>query len=198
MSERKILKNILFVVSHLGSGYENLIYSLNKNERIDIKFLQLSYTHPEVLDYLYNAGHKLDNSASFYGDLILFNKNFSCKAFYKFAKFIYFIHSPYQTLNRICLLNKLSENEAFKYYSFRLRRIYEMATYTKDAIITSHDDLINNKNYELIENYLNLKNKFSYNFSEEQIENKISPSLMKKANDCYERYLFLFKKLVNN
>lgn len=189
------MKNILFVVSHLGSGYENLINSLNKNERIDIKFSQLSYTHPEILDYLYDEGHKLDNSASFYGDLVLFNKNFSCKAFYKFAKFIYFINSPHQTLNRICLLNKLGEKEAFRYYSFRLRRIYEMAYCTKNAIITTHNDLVDCKNFELIENYLNMKGKFSYHFNEEEIENKISSSLMKQANDCYERYLFLFKKI---
>lgn len=192
------MKNILFIVSHLGSGYENLIHSLNKNERIDIKFLQLSYTHPEILDYLYGDGHKLDNSASFYGDLIIFNKNFSCKAFYKFSKFIYFINSPQKTLNKICLYNKLNEKEAFRYYSFRLRRIYEMACCTKGSIITTHDDLANSKNFNLIENYLNMKGNFSYYFKEEEIENRISSSLMKLANDCYEKYLFLFKKLVNN
>lgn len=191
------MKNILFIVSHLGSGYESLIYSLNKNERIDIKSLQLSYTHPEVLDYLYEKGHKLDNSASFYGDLILFNKNFSCKAFYSFAKFIFFINAPITSLNEICKTNKLNEKEAFKYYSFRLRRIYEMAISCKsNFIFITNDDLINKRKFDLIENYLNLKSKLAYPEITNNDYNSISSDLLKKANDCYEKYLFLMKSLI--
>jgi hypothetical protein len=192
------LKNILFIVSHLGSGYESLIYSLNKNERIDIKSLQLSYAHPEVLEYLYESGHKLDNSASFYGDLILFNKNFSCNAFYKFSKFIFFINSPLNSLNEICKTDKLSEKEAFRYYSFRLRRIYEMAVNSNNNFVfITYDDLINKTKFSLIENYLNLKNKLSYPEIEiSKSKNFISSDLLMKANDCYEKYLFLMKSLV--
>lgn len=191
------MKNILFIVSHLGSGYENLIYSLNKNERIDIKSLQLSYAHPEVLEYLYESGHKLDNSASFYGDLILFNKNFSCNSFYKFSKFIFFINSPLISLNEICKTDKLNEKAAFRYYSFRLRRIYEMAVNSNNNFVfITHDDLINKTKFDVIEKYLNLKSKLTYpELETNQSQNFISSDLLIQANDCYEKYLFLMKSI---
>ena len=66
----------------------------------------------------------------------------------------------------------------------------------KNFIFITNDDLVNKKNFNLIENYLNLKAKLTYPEVINDDNNVISSDLLKKANDCYEKYLFLMKSLV--
>lgn len=190
------MKNILFIVSHLNSGYEYLINSLNTNERIDIKYSQLTYSHPEILDYLFSQGHKLNNSACFYGDLILFNKNISSKSFYSFSNFIFLIREPEFVLNSLIQSDKFNELSAYRYYSFRLRRMYEMTHYSKKYKFLSYNDLFLDETYKEILSYFKIKGKINrINPDKVILNNKISKNLLNKANDTYEKYLYMFKNI---
>lgn len=190
------MKNILFIVSHLESGYECLINSLNTNERIDIKHLQLTYSHPEILDYLFSHGHKLNNSACFYGDLILFNKNFSSKSLYNFSKFVFLIRSPFFVLNKLVESKKFTELTAYRYYSFRLRRMYEMARHSNKYFFLTYEDLNNQQIYSKLLKSFKIKGSVQMQSLEKIfVNNSISVDLMKKANDTYEKYLYLFKNI---
>ena len=50
---------------------------------------------------------------------------------------------------------------AKRYYCFRLRRLYEMAKKTPGAIFLTWDDIKSKKKLELVENYLNIKEKIN-------------------------------------
>lgn len=188
---------MLFIASHLHSGSAEFISALNLNPRIDIKNLGLSYDHPTNLEYLFSRGHKLNNSAAIYGDQILYNKDFSCKAFYKFSKFIYIIGSAKDTLEQILTnYSELDELRATRYYCFRLRRLYEMARETPGAVFLTKENLSDPKASELIECYLGLTSSIPIiKLSENKSEKQISYKLLTSAQDCYERYLFLFKQI---
>jgi hypothetical protein len=169
---------------------------LNDNERIDLTDHLLSYDHPSSLNYLFSLNHKLDNAAAIYGGQILFNKDFSCKAFYDFAKFIYVVRPAKQTLNEIKIGKKeYSELSACRYYCFRLRRIYEMARSTPGAILLTRDDILSQKGLDLIQDMLGLKQVLvPQDIPERQVDN-FSSQLVDKAQDCYEKYLYHLKQL---
>jgi len=189
------MRNILFVASHLYSGSDSLIRDLNENERILIHNLQLSYEHPTNMEYIFSLGHKLNNSAAIYGDHLLFNKDFSSKSFYEFSKFIYVIRPAKPVLNEIFFHEKsMTELCVLRHYSFRLRRLYEMAKHTPGSIFLTCDQFESAN--ELIADYLQLKEPLNISkFVPTDIHDKMSHKIVKQAQDCYERYLFDFKNL---
>ena len=190
------MHNILLVASHLFSGSDTLLKILNENKRIDLTENLLSYDHPSTLEHLFDNGHKLDNTSAIYGGQIIFNKDFSCKAFYSFTKFIYLIRPAKPTLWEI-KTNKeeYSELTACRYYCFRLRRIYEMARSTPGAILLTYDDLSSRKGLDLIQEYLNLAQPLVSQKLLEPKEEDFSSFLMNTAQDCYEKYLYHLKQL---
>jgi hypothetical protein len=191
------LKNVLFIATHLHSGHDILTNSLNQNERIDLKNQRLMYEHPEVLNHLFSFKHKNPNSASIYGDLLLNNKDFTCKSFYKFAKFIFLIRKPEETLPLILINDKnYTQETAYMYYSFRLRRLYEMAFEIKNFIFLKYDDLILNKKNNIKE-YLKLNEEIEFTFNSDQITPfvNVNPLIINKANKCYEKYLYKINQL---
>jgi hypothetical protein len=191
------MRNILLVASHLFSGSNALLGVLNENNKIDLIDDLLSYDHPSVLEYLFEFGHKLDNSSAIYGGQILFNKDLSCKIFYDFAKFIYVIRPAKPTLNEIKLNRKeYSELTAYRYYCFRLRRIYEMARSTPKAVLLKNDDIYSQEGLDLIQDYLDLKQPLILQkLLEIKEEETFSSSLVDKAQDCYEKYLYHLRQL---
>ena len=79
-------------MTHLESGWEELAKVLNEHHNIVCFTTGYSYHHPKDLDFLTNHLHKKDNSASIWADVILHNKDFTCKALCKHCKFIYWDH----------------------------------------------------------------------------------------------------------
>lgn len=190
------MKNITFVVSHLCSGSSELISFLNNNPRILIRTLGHSYDHPIALEHLFSLGHKLGNAAAIYGDHILYNHNFGCKAFYKFSKFIYVIRSAKSTLKEIMFeKNEYSELQASRYYAFRLRRIYEMARQTPGAVLLTWDNIFSKLGSDLIDNYLNLKEKIQFGDLPPNPQSDVDPDILNYSQDIYEKYLFKLKQL---
>lgn len=179
------MKNIVFIVSHLGSGSENLIQILNNHPRIEIKTLGIRWSHPDDLPYLTALRHKHGTTAAIYGDHILYNENFSCKSLYNSAKFIYFIRSA-EALK--------SDKVTRSYYQLRLRRIYEMAYCTPGSVLLTYDHL--KKGLPLVENYLRLKPELVYETTTPPKEEQdVSLSVLNKSQDYYESYLHAFKKI---
>lgn len=190
------MKNVVFIVSHLHSGSDSLIQTLNENPRVQIQSTKLAYNHPDVLRSLFSLGHKLDNSSAIFGDHILFNTDLSSSTFYDFAKFIYVIRDGRGTLEDILFDKNLNydQNKAELYYSYRLRRIYEMASKTPNAIFLNHKQMYQKKNLELIEHYLNLKEPLKY--KELRRSNfEIPLSQTEECQEIFEKYLYKFKKL---
>jgi phytoene dehydrogenase-like protein len=189
------MHNILFVVSHLYSGANHLIQTLNEHPRIEIQNLNLSYDHPSVLEYLFSQGHKLDNAAAIYGDRIYLNKDFSCKAFYGFSKFIYVVRPPKSTLNEMVRRENFDEKAALRYYQYRLRRMYEMARNTPKAVYLTWDDLQKAESLEIIEEYLRLKTPLEFKPYPVFEPEGVATDIVEEAQDTYERHLYQIKQL---
>jgi len=166
---------------------------LNENPRLDLQSSNLVYDHPLVLEHLFSQGHKSDNAAAIYGDRILFNKNFSCKAFYEFSKFIYVVRSPKSVLNEMIKLENFQETNALRYYQFRLRRIYEMCRSTPGAVYLTWDDLQKEESLPLVAQYLKLKEPLRFEPYPQFTDS--ASSAMEEAQDSYERHLFQIKQL---
>jgi hypothetical protein len=188
---------ILFLVSHLGAGYNQLANSLNSHPRISIQNIQGTYSHVSDIELLMSAGHKMMGPAAIYGDCLLYNYQFCHKPLLKWCKFIYLIHQPEESLKEILLLKNGSYTplNALRYYSFRLRRICEMAKRTPGAVVIRFRDITNDKVEELISDYLKIKGLKISIKEKKSPENQVPYEILSKAEDCYERHLYYLKNL---
>jgi hypothetical protein len=100
------------------------------------------------------------------------------------------------------LSKNYTEKDAWNYYRFRLRRICEMAKQTKNAILITHDELMDKsgKAFNLISNYLRLSEPLCHDIVEGEIlnletKNEIDLSLLEKTEDCYEKYYYYLNNL---
>lgn len=186
------MKNIVFIISHIGSGSKFLFNSMNENPRIQGTRLGRYWTM-EDLQALVSRPHKLRNSAAIYLDEILLNHEFVYTPLFKFCKFIYLIREARSSLNNI--LQSSLRTSIDCYYRYRLRRICEMAKQTPGAVLLTWEELLSTKkSLKLIEDYLNLKEPLNLQINEE-IKDSIDVEIVKKSQERYERYLFILKNL---
>lgn len=190
------MEKVTFVVSHLGSGSFELLNILNKNPRCDIFSSNIRYEHPDDIEWMFKSEKLRRNSGCVYGDHLLFNTSFYCKNLYNYCKFIYLVSSPRQTLNNILSYNIFqTPQNIINYYSFRLRRIYEMAKNTKGAILLYRDDLLKPQSLSIIENYLELTEPLKKIDNLKSSDNNFKESLILDTERCYEKYYYYLKNL---
>lgn len=193
------MKKVCFIISHLGSGSNDLLDIINKNPRCDIQKSSVTYKSPEDLNWLFSKPHKCRDRSAIYGDHILFNQSFSCKNLYEICKFIYIIRPARDSLNEISKNSNLNGEFAANYYSFRLRRICEMARKTPNSLFFTWEELISGSSFLEIEKYLGLKEKLKkedchfLNKSKDDFDEK----LIINCEDAYERYYYYLKSLKN-
>lgn len=188
------MKKVVLICSHLHSGSRYLYESLNNHSQIQ------GYNYPvysSALDLirLTDQRHKLNNRSSVYMDELLFNYNLSTDVAYKECKFIYVIREPISVLNKLALINKMKPIFGLRYYSYRLRRLFEMSKRTPGSILLTWDDLISNRGIDLIEKYIGVKESIKFKIDNDFniSDNLINLNLIKEAEDCYQKYLYYFK-----
>jgi len=191
------MRKTVFIVSHLGSGYENLLPSLLENSRI-ILVSNCSYNYYRNLLDIINVpcNLKYKNKATYSLDCLLHNHMFSARDSYKDCKFIYLIDEPKYVLPKLYEINQHPNiNNMKSYYLYRLRRICEMAKRTENAVFLTRRDLSNPMSYEIIENYLNLKEKLEIVRKNDDYLNtdSIPQSVLDETEMAYEKYLYYLK-----
>lgn len=184
------MKRVLFFVSHIGSGWENVVKILEEHPRIQFHQLAAIFRHPIDLETLVALPHKDDTTAAIYGTVLLHNDAFAGRSLYKCCKFIYFIRRPRPTLTEIISKNLYNTKTAIDYYIFRIQRIYEMVVQTPNAILLTSGKV----DLGLVERYLNLKIPFN-SYSEQEAEDLLPQSYVADAEDAYENILYKIKKL---
>ena len=191
------MKKIVFVCSHLQSGSAALCAALDLHPRIQL-YSTSTYLNPENLILLTKQPHKLNNRSAIYMNELLFNHELSIKAAYTNCKFIYLIRPPEVVLGNIVEKEGMDLSCAIRYYTYRLRRICEMAKRTPGAVLLTWDDLCANRGIDLINEYLELKQGIIYDpvFLESfRDENwvKIKLEVKNQIAETYEKYLFWLK-----
>jgi hypothetical protein len=202
------MKKVLFLASHLYSGSSALYHALNANPRIQ-GFMNNKYNDYGSFLSIYTMTlqeHKCTTRAAIYMDELLFNPQLSVKTAYEFCKFIYVVRPPEQTLNLMISNNLIANSKskpsyAVRYYTYRLRRICEMAKRTPGAVLLTFEDLKLGRGMDLLTDYLQLRQPVEFyphylqtlerNFSTELLDT----NLRSEVNDTYERYLYFLKNL---
>jgi len=187
------MKRVVFIITHHESGHQVLESILNNNQRVQCFNTKIDYDHPDSLETLFDMKHKLNNSAAIYSDTILTNPQLSSESFFGFAKFIYLVRDAKSTLNLMSANSKYSELGAFRYYTFRLRRIAEMAPKTPGAIFLTWRNIEEGKGLHLIEDYLQLKEPLIYEGENALYEDVLPIDTCNKAQDVFERYLYYLR-----
>lgn len=148
---------------------------------------------------MFSIPHKCRDSSAVYGDHLLFNSSLSCKNLYEICRFIYVIRPPRAALNEISTIKDSGLKGAFaaKYYSFRLRRICEMARNTPGALLLTWDDMASGKAFVSIEEYLGLKAglKTEYHHFSAGLKDDFDEGLISECEDAYERYYYYLDRL---
>ena len=187
------MKRVLFLVSYRGSGSDTLFKILTANPRIQMVQTHTTYRSPAEAIQLASSPHKLNTTAAIYGDHLLFNHTFCCSQLYKHCKFIYVIRPARDTLNKLVSTGDYTPDSAFRYYTFRLCRMLEMAAQTPGAVLLAHDEI--QTGLGVIDKYLNLKTPLVATPANEDIEDVVDDGVVEKAQDIYEQYFYRFGKL---
>lgn len=171
---------------------------LDKNPRVQFFPRNAVYDGIGAVESLTALPHKLNNVAAVWLDELLYNHYFAHRCLYRMAKFIYLIREPKPTLNLITKEGWQADHMEL-YYTFRLRRIYEMTRKTPGAILLTHEDVQTGRGLRLIEEYLNLKMPLECDadsLSKARSYNPLVSSLnLEVAQQAYERYLYLIRQL---
>jgi len=88
------MKRVLFVMSHPEANLENLAEMLESHPNISCFSTGQAYYHPDDLHFLTSLPHKRDNATAIWADMILHNKDFSCRALERYCYFIYWVENP--------------------------------------------------------------------------------------------------------
>lgn len=188
------MKKTLFVISHLCSGSNSFCDALDTHPRVKIFRTGTIYESPLDLLQLTEQPHKLNNMAAIYGEHLVYNHEFACPSLYEISRFVYIVRPARPTLNE--LIGKNNMGSILNYYSYRLRRIYEMATKTPNAVLLTWQDLYDGRGLDLVEDYLVLASPLNNPTIESSESNaNISTSILREAEHCYERYLYKLKQL---
>lgn len=83
------MKQVLFVMTHLGSDWEMLAEALERNPRIQVYNTGTTYQHPDQLQILQRQIHKQDNAVAVRADVIFHNKDFTMKRLCSHFPFIF-------------------------------------------------------------------------------------------------------------
>lgn len=122
------MKNTLFLMTHLASGWESLAAKLEECPSIHVFQTNLSYHHPDDIIALKKNSHKRKNSTSIWADVIFHNKDFTMKRLCNYYNFIFWSCDLEDCLEELIQKNNYSKEQAKNYWNYRnegLRQYYK-------------------------------------------------------------------------
>jgi len=162
------MKKVLFLHTHLGSGYKHLLQELNKHPRIQCFDGFGPFEHPDDLTRLTNQKHKLNNVAAIYCHPILMNHEWVPKAIRESAKNVFLFALPDKSIQQ--------QDQWLDYYAFRLRGLYDMQRQTENKAIIWDVD------YTALNEYLNV-----------DVKPQANRDILFEAAGKYDEYITLMK-----
>jgi hypothetical protein len=184
------MKRILFLATHIGSGSENLVETLEQSPRIEFFPSSSIFAHPEDLNPLFANSHKNTTANAICGTQLFLNESISGKSFYHSCWFVYFIRRARPAITEIIKRKSYNPKTAIDYYIFRIRRLYEMSVQSKSPVLT-WDDIQMSRGLDAVQEYLKLKLPIPARpeLFVEQID-LLPQSQVEKAEEVYESILY--------
>ncbi len=183
----------IFIATHLGAGGSMLVDMISANRRIGRMYRDATqtYTDPIALDYIQRKTLDINPQARMFVDRIVFNHELAHKSFYTDCLFIFLVREPEATIGHLIKLG-YTEKSATRYYSYRLRRLCEMAKQAKHKIAITWDELINKEAFPEIKSLLGIK-ELSSIYKPIKNEKTVDASTVFSCRQCYERHLKYLK-----
>jgi hypothetical protein len=126
-----VTKKPLFIMTHLGSGYEKLSLALEEQEIFHVFQTGNSYKHPTDVSNLVSLPHFHDNSSAIWVDVIFHNKDFAMKQLCPYYNFIFWSCSFEDCLEELVEKHNYKEEQAKNYWSYRMEGIKQYQKRTK-------------------------------------------------------------------
>jgi hypothetical protein len=115
-----MVRKVLFIMTHVGSGWEELVEALERNPRVHCFNTGRAYHHPDDVRLLTQMPHRKETSASIWADVIFHNKDFTMKRLAQHYNFVFW-SKPFDEI-KFDLINKhgYGPKQAEAYYACRL------------------------------------------------------------------------------
>jgi hypothetical protein len=119
------MKRTLFIMTHVGSGWESLASALEKNQRYQCFSTSNSYRHPDDIRSLTDLPHRFGGAAAVWCDTMLHNKDFCMKHLCRYYNFIFWSGPKDRAMKALIELG-YGVSQASDYYDLRITgmRIY--------------------------------------------------------------------------
>jgi hypothetical protein len=179
------VKQVLFIMTHLGSGWEALSDALASHPRIDCFHTGMAYDHYDRIEQLVSNSHKDSRSNSLWADIILHNHSFTCKPLINISKFVYLLREPRESLAEIIATGKYDMEMASRYYRYRLRGLCEYALRSAGYVLT-YDRLTDLSG---VMRHIGLKGVLNIGPKPSVPQVRISESILAECDLSYEKYL---------
>lgn len=176
------MNRILFLETHIGSGYQELVKTLETHERIQSFSGDFVYSSPISLIELTSLKHKDMSAAAIYMDVIIQNHTIASKSVYSNVQNLYFIRDPAGALGDIASV--VGMENALTHYQLRLRRIVSIARIAGGAYLT-HDHFCEGK-IDFIGRWLCLKGCFQHINENQSIVDDVPYRHVVRGREVYD------------
>lgn len=184
-------------MSHLGSGHSFLSNHLSTHPRVQLFNTKKIYGNLSDLEALTSLRHKKNDVSAIYLEELLHNHRLTDRKITKFFKFVYLIREPKASLNEIIANNKnYTALNALRYYQFRLKGMFEYAKRSRGFFI-DYKDLEKKEKFLALIAYLGLQDFIPSGSPTTNVPDTIPFTILKEAQDAYERYHLSFSKIFN-
>lgn len=119
-----MVKNVLFVLTHVGSDWERLAQALETNPRLHVFSTGQEYHHPDQVKELTRRIHRRSNSAAIWVDVLFNNKDLSLHLVREQYRFVCW-DSGWNSCRDWMRRSGTSESVAERYYACRISAMKE-------------------------------------------------------------------------
>lgn len=127
-------RKAIFIMTHLGSKWEDLSQILEKDRRIQVYQTGNSYHHPDDVSVLLSNPHKTSNSASVWADVIFYNHDFTMKNMCDHYKFIFWSRPFSECEDQIRKRYGYGKTEAKDYWDYRMYGLNKYYSRCKNSL----------------------------------------------------------------
>jgi len=187
----------VFIATHMGSGGSmlmDMILANRKAGRIRREPTQV-YADPTTLLLFQRSAAILRPHARVFLDRLTLNHELLNSNFYDLCDYIYLVRDAEGTLNSLVESGKFTPQAALRYYSFRLRRLCELAKKTPRKIVISWDQLVDKSCLPAVKSFLGMKELISM-YRPQQCPKLVDPALVAQGQKCYRRHLDYLNRLM--
>jgi hypothetical protein len=128
------MKNTLFLMTHLASGWEKLSTVLEECPNINVFQTGASYGHPDDVSVLHTQIHRKNCSTAIWCDVIFHNKDFTMKRLCEHYNFIFWSCPLEECVNQLTSVHNYSKLQAEDYWQYRMEGLHQYHKRCKNSL----------------------------------------------------------------